>query len=68
MERIALLLGFASSGPLFGRERPTRETSAHAGRTEGIIGQNMQPVIAPKTETGSLRPAPPPEGPCSELP
>ena len=47
----------------------------HAGRNEGIIDQNMpvwrvfSPSSPPKTaETGSLRPAPPPEGPCSELP
>ena len=45
------------------RERPARETSAHAGRNEGIIGQNMpvlarfQPVIAPKTAGNRLPPS-----------
>ena len=48
-----------------------RPRGAHRGdhRPEHAGWARFQPVIAPKTaETGSLRPAPPPEGPCSELP
>ena len=42
------------------RERPTRETSAHAGRTEGIIGQNMPVgrVFSPSSPPRPLKPAP----------
>ena len=65
----------ARGGPLFdgvrsrrGNIRPRRaQRRDHRPEHAGLA--RFQPVIAPKTpETGSLRPAPPPERPCSELP
>ena len=63
MERIALLLGFANllvAAAIRRRERPARETSAHAGRNEGIIGQNMPVgrVFSPSSPPRPLKPAP----------
>ena len=78
IERIALLLGFANllvAGPIRRRERPARETSAHAGRNEGIIGQNMPVwrVFSPSSPPRPLKPAPsvphrPQKGLAPELP
>ncbi len=70
-ERIALLLA--------GRYSTARAAGAGSIRPRGVQLRDhqpehadlarFQPVIAPKTtEADTLRPAPPPERPCSELP
>ena len=63
MERIALLLASRTClwrAAIRRRERPARETSAHAGRNEGIIGQNMPVwrVFSPSSPPRPLKPAP----------
>ena len=63
IERIALLLASRTCSwraAIRRRERPARETSAHAGRNEGIIGQNMPVwrIFSPSSPPRPLKPAP----------